>query len=81
MLKRSYHEKSMNRKFSAIPKPISSFGKVLLVEKKSSRKLYAMKCIRKDILIKNDQIENTLLEKDILVKVKHPFLVGTEYIF
>jgi serine/threonine protein kinase len=31
-----------------------SFGKVLLVQKKDNRKMYAMKTIRKDILIKND---------------------------
>ena len=43
--------------------------------------MYAMKTIRKDILIKNDQIESTLLEKDILIKVKHPFLISMDYIF
>ena len=31
MLKRSYHEKSMNRKYSSIPKQASSFGKVLFI--------------------------------------------------
>ncbi len=31
-----------------------TFGKVYLVEHMSSNKLYAMKCIRKDIIIQND---------------------------
>ena len=58
-----------------------SFGKVFLVEKRSDGKLYAMKSIRKDILIQNDQIESTKLEKEILLKGNHPFLVKMEYIF
>ena len=40
-----------------------------------------MKVIRKDVLIEYDQIESTLLEKDILQKADHPFLVGMEYVF
>lgn len=58
-----------------------SFGKVLLVEKKDTGNLYAMKSIRKDILIQNDQIESTKLEKEILLKAKHPFLVKMEFVF
>lgn len=40
-----------------------SFGKVFLVENKSTFKLYAMKRIRKDVLIEKKQIENTKNEK------------------
>ncbi len=58
-----------------------SFGKVFLVKKRSDGKLYAMKSIRKDVLIQNDQIESTKLEKEILLKAEHPFLVKMEYIF
>ena len=28
-----------------------------------------------------DQLESTLLEKEILLKAQHPFLVGMEYVF
>jgi len=45
-----------------------SFGKVFLVEKKSDHNIFAMKSIRKDILIQNDQLESTKLEKEILMK-------------
>lgn len=31
-----------------------TFGKVYLVEHQSSKKLFAMKCIRKDIILEND---------------------------
>jgi len=40
-----------------------------------------MKSLRKDVILDYDQIESTLLEKDILQKADHPFLVGMEYVF
>ena len=35
-----------------------TFGKVFLVEHNTTGKLYAMKCIRKDIILENEQMEN-----------------------
>lgn len=58
-----------------------SFGKVFLVEKKDDHKLYAMKSLRKDVILENDQVESTKLEKEILLKAKHPFFVKMAYIF
>jgi len=58
-----------------------SFGKVFLVQKASDRKVYAMKSLRKDVIIDYDQVESTLLEKKILLEADHPFLVGMEYVF
>lgn len=58
-----------------------TFGKVFLVELESTGKLYAMKCIRKDIIIENEQMENIELEKNILHSIDHPFLVNMEYVF
>ena len=58
-----------------------SFGKVFLVQRKGDENYYAMKSIRKDILIQNDQIESTKLEKEILKTANHPFLVQMEFIF
>ena len=40
-----------------------SFGKVSLVEYTPTKEIYAMKSLKKDILIEQEQIENTLLEK------------------
>jgi serine/threonine protein kinase len=40
-----------------------------------------MKCIRKDIILENEQMENIQLEKDILYSIDHPFLVNMEYVF
>ena len=35
-----------------------TFGKVFLVEHNVTKKLFAMKCIRKDIILENEQMEN-----------------------
>jgi serum/glucocorticoid-regulated kinase 2 len=40
-----------------------------------------MKCIRKDIIIDNEQFDNIKLEKDILFNIDHPFVVGMEFVF
>ena len=58
-----------------------TFGKVFLAEFSFDKKLYAIKVIRKDILIEYNQIKNTKLEKDIMFKCQHQFLVGMEYLF
>ena len=46
-----------------------TFGKVFLGE--FNKQLYAIKVIRKDILIEYNQIKNTQLEKDIMFKCQH----------
>ena len=58
-----------------------SFGKVFLVQKKGTNNVYAMKSLRNDVILDYDQIESTMLEKQILQKADHPFLVGMEYVF
>jgi serum/glucocorticoid-regulated kinase 2 len=58
-----------------------SFGRVYLVEDIHSAKTYAMKELRKDILIDTDQIQNTKIEKEILKNANHPFLVNLEFVF
>lgn len=44
-----------------------SFGKVFLVQKKGTKEVYAMKSLRKDVIIDYDQVESTKLEKEILM--------------
>jgi len=58
-----------------------TFGKVFLVQYKDTTQIFAMKCIRKDIIIDNEQFENIKLEKDILFNIDHPFIVNMEYVF
>lgn len=60
-----------------------TFGKVYLseVEVDGQKRLYAIKAIRKDVLIEYNQVKNTKLERDILFECEHPFLVGMDYLF
>ena len=45
-----------------------TFGKVFLTQLKDTDKLYAIKSIRKDVLIETDQVQSTELERDILLE-------------
>ena len=58
-----------------------TFGKVYLAKLESHEKLYAVKSMRKDLLIDTKQIEGTKLEKEILLNCNHPFLSGMDYMF
>lgn len=58
-----------------------TFGKVYLAELKQDLKLYAIKSLRKDILLDRKQIEGTKLEKDILMNISHPFLARMDYFY
>lgn len=59
-----------------------SFGKVFLVRDKSNGTLYAMKVLRKDYIIKKNQIEHTKTERSVLGRaVHHPYIVGLNMAF
>lgn len=58
-----------------------TFGKVYLVQNKHTEQLYAMKSIRKDIVIEHDSLENLHLEKQILNQVNHPFIISMDFVF
>lgn len=58
-----------------------SFAKVYMVMKKNNGKIYAMKCIQKDLIIRTNQIENTKAERDIMKQINHPYIVKLLYAF
>lgn len=58
-----------------------SFGKVLLVQKKDSLELFAMKILSKPTVVKKNQVEHTRTERRVLASVKHPFIVQLHYAF
>lgn len=58
-----------------------AFGKVFMVENKNNNKVYAMKSLRKDMIIDYQQLEATKLEEHILSSSHHPFIVQMQYVF
>jgi len=58
-----------------------SFGKVMLVRKKDNDKIYAMKILKKAMLVARQQVDHTMSERKILQVMQHPFLMGLRYAF
>jgi serine/threonine protein kinase len=44
-------------------------------------KAYAMKNIRKNVVIDSESFDSIRLEKFIMLSVDHPFIIGMEYVF
>ncbi len=53
----------------------------MLVQKKDTKQVFALKSMHKEEIIDKDQIEHTKTERFVLEKSKCPFLVSLEYAF
>ncbi|KAI9193560.1 protein KIN-1, isoform b [Polychytrium aggregatum] len=52
-----------------------AFARVHLVRSKETATLYAMKCMRKDRVLKTHQVENVINERNLMARLRCPFLV------
>uniref|UniRef100_A0A8C9VL47 non-specific serine/threonine protein kinase n=1 Tax=Scleropages formosus TaxID=113540 RepID=A0A8C9VL47_SCLFO len=58
-----------------------TFGKVILVREKATGMYYAMKILRKDVIIAKDEVAHTVTESRVLQNTRHPFLTTLKYAF
>ncbi|KAI6218034.1 AGC/AKT protein kinase [Aphelenchoides fujianensis] len=58
-----------------------TFGKVILCREHRTGKLYAMKLLKKEVIVQKDEVTHTYTENRVLQKCKHPFLTQMAYTF
>lgn len=58
-----------------------TFGKVILCREKATSKLYAIKILKKEVIIKKDEVAHTQTENRVLRTTNHPFLTSLKYSF
>ncbi|KRY43481.1 RAC serine/threonine-protein kinase [Trichinella spiralis] len=58
-----------------------TFGRVILAREKQTDQLFAIKILKKEVIIAKDEVAHTLTENRVLQKTKHPFLTSLKYSF
>lgn len=58
-----------------------TFGKVILCREKTTGHLYAIKILKKEVIIQKDEVAHTLTENRVLRTTSHPFLISLKYSF
>merc|ERR1719217_1163827 len=58
-----------------------TYGKVMLVRHRTEGNIYAMKMLRKENVVKRNQVEHTKAERNVLETCHHPFIVSLRYAF
>ncbi len=54
---------------------------MLLVKKKGENKTYAMKVLKKKLMIKRNEVEHIKTERRILELIDHPFIISLKFAF
>lgn len=58
-----------------------TFGKVILCREKATSRLYAIKILKKEVIIQKDEVAHTQTENRVLRTTHHPFLTVSIYSF
>ena len=58
-----------------------TFGKVILCREKATSLLYAIKILKKEVIIAKDEVAHTLTENRVLQNCRHPFITQLKYSF
>ncbi|KAG5360828.1 Serine/threonine-protein kinase gad8 [Yarrowia sp. B02] len=58
-----------------------TFGKVMMVRKKDTHQIYAIKSIYKHYIISTDEVAHTLAERTVLAQIRNPFIVPLKFSF
>eukprot|EP00339_Tiarina_fusa_P014516 CAMPEP_0117022890 /NCGR_PEP_ID=MMETSP0472-20121206/17140_1 /TAXON_ID=693140 ORGANISM="Tiarina fusus, Strain LIS" /NCGR_SAMPLE_ID=MMETSP0472 /ASSEMBLY_ACC=CAM_ASM_000603 /LENGTH=424 /DNA_ID=CAMNT_0004728851 /DNA_START=124 /DNA_END=1398 /DNA_ORIENTATION=+ len=58
-----------------------AYGKVHQVRKKDTGQIFAMKVMRKEMLIQTNNVSYTMTERNILRNIRHPFIASLHYAF
>ncbi|KAJ3444284.1 ribosomal protein S6 KINASE [Anaeramoeba flamelloides] len=58
-----------------------TYGKVMQVKHKTNEEIFAMKVLQKGMLADHQQISHTMSERNVLMRIRHPFLVKLHYSF
>lgn len=57
-----------------------TFGKVILCREKSTAILYAIKILKKEVIIQKDEVKHTLTENRVLRSTNHPFIIVSVFL-
>lgn len=57
-----------------------TFGKVILCRDKATSRLYAIKILKKDVIIQKDEVAHTQTEQRVLRSTSHPFLIVSLFV-
>ena len=58
-----------------------AFGKVMLAKQNTTGKIYAMKVLKKSMVLAKNELAHTMTESNILAKCHHPFLTELKFSF
>lgn len=58
-----------------------TFGKVMLARQKEKGQVYAIKILKKSMVLEKDELAHTMTENSVLAKCSHTFLTSLKYSF